>query len=84
MNLYSFNETEWIAANTMQEAIDFAGFEVDEIEISREIPQEDWNMDIEFYDTNDEYELGYDIKLGALMNFATYKNEPMYIMTETN
>lgn len=84
MNLYSFNETEWIAANTMQEAIDFAGFEVDEIEIDREIPKEEWNMDIEFFDSEDDEAAGYDIKLGELMNLATFKNEPMYIMTETN
>jgi len=81
MKLFAINETEWIAAHNEDEAIAFAGLERSEVESIEEIPESQWNEEIEGYDPND-MDKTITKTIRELMNIAIESGEPMTIMTE--
>ena len=52
MKVFAINETEWIAAETQEEALEFEGIGPEEIEAGTsidEIPEKDWDEPMECY-----------------------------------
>jgi len=80
MKLFAINETEWIAANSKEEAIDLSGLEPEEINECEEIPESEWDEEIVGFDEGKNHE--FKISIRALMAIAIKRNEPMYVMTE--
>lgn len=86
MKLFEINETEWIAANTLEEAIEFAGLEPEDVTSHSEIPESDWDEEIEVYNREDLENLDFpdtfQITLRSLMTQAIESGKPMQIMSE--
>lgn len=85
MKLFAINETEWIAAKTQGEAIEFLGLELDEIKSIEEIPEAEWDGEVEYYTTEElESEDPQTSKatIRELMQSAITKGQPRKIMTE--
>lgn len=85
MKLFAINETEWIAAKTQEEAIEFLGLELDEIKSIEEIPEEEWDGEVEFYtleELESEDPRTSKATIRELMQSATEKGQPRKIMTE--
>ena len=83
MKIFAINETEWIAANSEAEAIKFSGLESEEIKNIEEIPESQWDEEIECEDPDNE-DATIPVKIRDLMAPAIENNEPMCIVTENN
>ena len=84
MKLFAINETEWIAAETQEEAIEFTGLEKDEIESIEEIPESSWSEEVECYNVNDIEEPPVMRTIYELMKIPIETGKPYYIMTEND
>ena len=89
MKLFAINETEWIAAKTQEEAIEFLGLEPDEVWAIEEIPEEEWDGEVEFYtlkfpteQLESEVPRTSTATIRELMQSATEKGQPRKIMSE--
>ena len=81
MKLFTINETEWIAANTLEEAIEFTGDEgIDDTECS-EIPESEWDEEVECEDPDRENQTIW-VSIRTLMKDAIERGAPCYVMTE--
>ena len=83
MKLFAINETEWIAAETKEEAIEFTGNEGIEDSECAEIPESEWDEEIECEDPDRENQTIW-VTIRALMADAAKRGLPCYIMTENN
>lgn len=85
MKIFAINETEWVVANTMQEALDFLCIENDDVTIN-EIPEEEWDVEIEAYMATDLEEFDNPEKMWvtikSLVELAMESGIPKKIMTE--
>lgn len=86
MKLFIFDETEWIAAQTMGEAIVVHGSLEDELDSCEEIPESRWNEEIEVYPL-EEIRESEDPKMRKmtiweLMRPALESGKAMRILTE--
>ena len=80
MKLFAINETEWVAANTKEEAIEHEGLEPEEVVSIEEILDNEWDDEIEYSDEDsDEIKT---ITIRELMVDANKKGVPTKIMSE--
>ncbi|MFA5849963.1 MAG: hypothetical protein WC833_08770 [Bacteroidales bacterium] len=88
MKLFVINETEWVAADTQEEAIEFLGLDPDEIKLVEEIPETEWDEEIEAYEREDfddevcEEPKPIFISIRQLMLPAIESGKPTKIMSE--
>lgn len=48
MKVFAINETEWVAAESQAEALEYEGYELSEIDSISEIPESEWDEDVEY------------------------------------
>jgi len=86
MKLFKINETEWIAANSLEEAIEFAGLEPEDVTSQSEIPESEWDEEIEVYYREDvengDMPDAIQTTLISRMATAIESGKPMKIMSE--
>ena len=86
MKLFAINETEWVVANTQEEAIEYEGLEPEEVKSIEEIPEAEWEEEVECYIQDDLHELEdskpvfYTIR--KIIELAAESGLPRKIMTE--
>lgn len=87
MKLYAINETEWVAAKTETEAIDYIGLEKEEVKSIEEIPEDEWDEVLEGYsysqwdEETDDYSI-ITMTIKELMQIAIESGKPRLIVTE--
>lgn len=86
MKLFAINETEWVAAYTKEDAIEHEALEPNEVKSIEEIPESEWDNEIEGYlnddlDENDDPKI-VTMKIRQLMLSAEESGKPTKIMTE--
>jgi len=63
MKVFAINDTEWIAAESEEDALEYEGLERDEVTSIEEIPETEWDEEIEVFDMyGDEDDEGSIIK----------------------
>lgn len=86
MKVFAINDTEWIAAESEEDALEYEGLERDEVTSIEEIPETEWDEEIEVFDmSGDEDDEGSIIKttIRRLMTPAAGKTTPAFkILTE--
>ena len=87
MRVFAINETEWIAAETQEEALEFGGIWPEEIEAGtsvEEIFEDEWDDEFEFIsevsDSDDDEQVLEKTTIRKLLAAAT--EFPCKIMTE--
>lgn len=86
MKLFAINETEWVAALTKEEAIDHEALEPNEVKTIEEIPESEWDQEVEVIkvdegEETEEPETTW-ITIRQLMQMAIESGKPTKIMTE--
>lgn len=84
MKIFAINETEWVAAETQEEALDFEGYDPDDLEVGvsvEEIPESEWDEEVGYLteDSEDENDMEYSTVRKML---ALHTSFPCKIMTE--
>lgn len=59
MKVFAINETEWVAAESQEEALEYEGYELSEVDSISEIPESEWDEDVEYIpnDSDDDDEV---------------------------
>lgn len=81
MKVFAINETEWVAAETKEEALDYEDFEESEVESIEEIPESEWDEEVEYITEDSEDETDTE-KTTIRQMLMVQSDFPCKIMTE--